>query len=72
VLTANRPAIPFANRKKYFGRSFQFSIFTFKKEYHPSGNLNFNNLSIFQTLRLRILKEKILPISLQILWAVMG
>jgi len=28
------------------------------KEYHPSGNLKFNNLGIFQSLNLRILMEK--------------
>jgi len=28
------------------------------KKYHPSGNLKFNNLSIFQSLTFRILMEK--------------
>jgi len=28
------------------------------KQYHPSGNLKFNNLGIFQSLKLRILMEK--------------
>jgi len=48
------------------------------KKYHPSGNLKFNNLGIFQSLKFRILMEKILPISLNlnftpntVLWAVM-
>ena len=36
------------------------------KNYHPSGNLKFNNLSIFFNLELRILMEKILPISLKL------
>jgi len=31
------------------------------KKYHPFGNLNFNNLGIFQFLKLRLLAEKILP-----------
>jgi len=48
----------------------------FYKKYHPSGNLKLNYLSIFQSLKLRILMETILSISLkislQILWAVMS
>jgi len=50
------------------------------KKYHPSGNLKFNYLGIFQSLRFRFLMEiKILPISLMLnftpntlLWAVTG
>jgi len=37
----------------------------FKKIY-PYVNLNFNNLGIFQSLKLRILVEKILPIFFQL------
>jgi len=33
------------------------------KKYHPSGNLKFNYLGIFQSSKLRILMEKILSIS---------
>jgi len=36
------------------------------KKYHPSRNLKFHNLGIFQSLELRILQEKILPISLRL------
>jgi len=36
------------------------------KEYHPFGNLKLNNLGIFQSLKFRILKEIILPISLKL------
>jgi len=36
---------------------FQFSIVTIQK-YHTPGNLKFNNLGIFQSLKLRISKEK--------------
>ena len=36
---------------------FSSEISQFEK-YHPSGNLKFNNLSIFQSLKLRILAEK--------------
>jgi len=35
------------------------------KKYRPSGNLKFNNLGIFQSLKFRISMEKILPISLK-------
>jgi len=34
------------------------------KKYHPSGNLKCNNLGIFQGLKLRILMERTLTISL--------
>jgi len=33
---------------------------------HPSRNMKFNKLGIFQSLKLRILMEKILPISLKL------
>jgi len=36
------------------------------EKYHLSGNLKFNNLGIFQSLKLRILMGKILSISLQL------
>jgi len=36
------------------------------KKYHPSGNLKFNYLGIFQSSKLRILMEKILSISLKL------
>jgi len=36
------------------------------KKYHPSGNLKFNNLGIFQSLQLRNLMGKILRISLKL------
>jgi len=35
------------------------------KKYHPSGNLKFNYLSIFQSLKLLILMEKNILISLR-------
>jgi len=34
------------------------------KKYRPSGSLNYNNKRIFHSLKLRILGEKTLPISL--------
>jgi len=37
------------------------------EKYHPSGNLNFNNLGIFKSFKLRIfVGKKILPISLNL------
>ena len=36
------------------------------KKYHPSENLKFNNLGIFQSFQFRILMEKILPITLKL------
>jgi len=36
------------------------------KKYHPSGTLKLNNLRIFRSLKLIILAEKILPISLEL------
>jgi len=36
------------------------------KKYHPSGNLKYNNLGIFQSLKLRNLMLKILQISLML------
>jgi len=62
TLTHNRPTMPFGNRKIYFTGSFQFSIVTISK-ISPSGDLKFNYLGIFQSLKLLILMEKILSIS---------
>jgi len=44
-----------------------FSLVSSKfKKYHPPGNLKFNFLGIFQSLRLRISMEKIFLISLRL------
>jgi len=64
-LTHYRPAMPFGYRKKYFRGSFSSVLPQFKK-YHPSGNLRFNNLGFSQSLKLRILVENSLPISLKL------
>jgi len=42
------------------------SVLSQFKKYHPSGNLKFNYSGILQSLKLRILMEKILPISLKL------
>jgi len=55
--------MPFGNRKKYFRGSLSSVLPQFKK-YHPSGNLKSDFLDIFQSLKLHILVEKILLISL--------
>jgi len=51
-----RPAMPFGNRKK-IEDLFSLVLSHFKK-YHPFGNLKFNDLGIFQSLKLRNLMEK--------------
>ena len=42
------------------------SVLSRFKKHQPSGNIKFNNLGIFQSLKLRILMDKILPISLKL------
>jgi len=42
------------------------SVLSQFKKYHHPGNLKFNNLVIFQSLKLRISMEKILSISLKL------
>jgi len=51
--------------KKIIEDLFNSVLLLFKK-YHSSGNLKFYNLVIFQSLKLRILVEKILPSSLKL------
>jgi len=49
--------MPFDNRKNILEDLFS-SVLSQLKKYHPSGNLKFNYLGIFQSLKLRILMEK--------------
>jgi len=58
--------MPFGNRKKNILEDFFSSVFLQFKKYHSPGNLKFNNLGVFQSLKLRILGRKILPISLKL------
>jgi len=58
--------MPLGNRKKNILEDLLSSVLSQFKKYHPSGNLKFNNLDIFQILKLHILIEKILSISLQL------
>jgi len=57
-LTHFRPAMPFGNRKKNIFEDFSSSVLSQFKECHPSRRLKFNNLGIFQSLKLRILVGK--------------
>jgi len=57
--------MPFGIRKNKLEDLFSSVLSHFKK-YHPSGNLKFNNLGIFQSLKLLILMEKILSIYLKL------
>ena len=69
----------FAKRKFHLRGTIQISIVTILKKYHPSRNVKFNNLGIFQSLKLCILMEKILSIQAKFnskylwrLWANLG
>jgi len=57
--------MPFGNRKKNIIEDLFSLVLSQFKTYSPSGNLKFNNLGIFQSLKLHILVEKILSISLK-------
>jgi len=62
-LTHYRPAMPFGNREKFILEDLFSSVLSNSEKYHPSGNLKFNNLGIFQSLKSRYLLGKILRIS---------
>ena len=65
-LTHYRPAMPFGNRKKIKLEGLFSSVLSQFKKYHPSVNLEFINLDIFQGLKFRILMERILSIFLEL------
>jgi len=50
--------MPFGNRKKNILEDLLSSVLSQFKKYHLSGNLKFNNLGIFQSLKFRILMGK--------------
>jgi len=50
--------MPFGNRKKNILEDFFKSVLLRFKKYHLSGNLKFNYLGTFQSLKLRVLMEK--------------
>jgi len=60
ALTHYRPAMPLGTRKKNILEDLFSSVLSQFKKYHPSGNLKFNYLGIFQSLIFHILMEKIL------------
>jgi len=55
--------VPFGN--KFILEVLFSSVLSIFKNYHPSGNLKFINLGIFQSLKLRNLMGKILEIFLK-------
>jgi len=57
ALTHYRPAMPFGNRKNT-SEDLLISVLSQLKKNHSSGNLKFNYLGIFQSLKLHILMEK--------------
>jgi len=66
TLNPLQPSDAVRKKKKIFSRIFLVQFCHNLKKYHPSGNLKFNNLGIFPSLKLRNLMGKILPISLQL------
>ena len=51
--------------KKYLQYLFSPALSQFKK-YHPSGKMKFNNLGIFQSLKMHTTLKKIISISLKL------
>jgi len=62
-LTHYRPAV---ETEKNILEDLFSSVLSQIKKYHPSGNLKFNYLGIFQSSKRLILKDKILSISLKL------
>jgi len=58
--------MPCSETEIFILEDFFRSVLSQFKKYHPSGNLKFNNLRIFQSLKLRNLIGKILRISLKL------
>ena len=57
--------MPFGNIKNILEDLFS-SVLSLIRKFYLSGNLKCNILSIFQSLKLRIFVEKLLPISLKL------
>jgi len=66
ILTHYRPVMQFRKRKIYFRVFFSVQYCHNLKKTHPSGNPKFNNLGLFQSLKLRISMEKNPLISLKL------
>jgi len=58
--------VPFGNRKKNILEDLFSSVLSQFKKYHPNGNMKFNYLGIFQSLKLRLSMEQILSVSLKL------
>jgi len=72
-----QPPSDAVRKQKFLLEDLFSSVLLQFKKYHPSGNLKFNNLGIFQSFKLRYLMKKFFKfllsqISLQIIRAVMG
>jgi len=51
--------MPFGNRKKNIIEDLSSSVLSeFKKKYHPSGNMKFNNLGILSKLKISYFNGK--------------
>jgi len=50
--------VPLGNREKNILEDLFSSVLSQFKKYHPSGNLKFNNLGIYKSLKFRISMEK--------------
>jgi len=77
LLTHYRPQRCRSETENFILEDFFGSVLSQFKKYHPSGNMKFNNLGIFQNLKLpnfmvKILRKSLKQISLQIIWGVMG
>jgi len=57
-LTHYRPAQCRSETEKFILEELHSSVLSQFKKIHPSGNLKFNYLGIFQSLKFRILMEK--------------
>jgi len=60
------PSAAVRKQKKNILEDLFRSILSQFQKYHPSGNLKFNILGIFPSLKLRTSVKKILPISLKL------
>jgi len=57
---------PARSETETFQGSIQFSLVKVYKKYHPSGDLKFHILGIFESLTLRILVANTLPVCLKL------
>jgi len=60
------PSDAVRKQKKNILEDVSSPVFSQLKKYHPSGNLKFNYFGIFQSLKLRVLKIKILSIPIKL------